>query len=105
MRRFASLCSNCSHITFLNFTAVGLLAGSTMAALQMDTWHSWLVLIAAFLAQMIMMGMFLCFGIYVVVLADHFAATRSQVALVGSITFATKCLTGAQADASSRSRR
>ncbi len=59
-----------------------------------DTFLSWIVLAAGFLTQTITFGLSLCFGIYFVTLLEYFDATKSEVAIVGSITYGTTCLTG-----------
>uniref|UniRef100_A0A914WH53 Vacuolar protein sorting-associated protein 53 homolog n=1 Tax=Plectus sambesii TaxID=2011161 RepID=A0A914WH53_9BILA len=59
-----------------------------------DVGWSWLVLGASFIVNGIVFGQLLCFGIYLVVLRDHFDASRSEVAFIGSVAYGTKCLTG-----------
>lgn len=62
--------------------------------LSKDCGWSWVILAASFLIQVIIFGLVLCFGIYFVTLLDYFQCTKREVAIVGSIAYGTKCLTG-----------
>lgn len=67
-----------------------------MAAWQKekDAGWSWLILTASFFTQMITLGTILCFGLYFVVLRDHFACSRQEVAGIGGTAYGIFCITG-----------
>ena len=73
--------------TAQNPPSLGQSSGTTVRG-EVDSFKAWTVVLGAFIAHLVVLGMLYAFGIFVVPLSEELQVSRAEVSLVGTINIA-----------------